>query len=52
MKEDIVSRKTLSKLFIFRDGRLYFSKESERKVFFFMTMVMLLAGIGAKLGLF
>jgi hypothetical protein len=38
--------------FIFRDGTLYFSKELERKVLFFMTMAMLLAGIFVKLGIF
>lgn len=44
--------KTQNPHFAFKDGRLHFSKAVERKVFFFMTMAMLLAGIGVKLGLF
>lgn len=35
-----------------KSGKLYFSKEMERKVFFFMTMAMLLAGVCVKLGIF
>jgi hypothetical protein len=38
------------KLFHFEDGRLYFSKASERKFFFALTIIMLLMGAGFKLG--
>lgn len=33
-------------------GKIYFSKETERKIFFFLTLLMLLCGILAKTGLF
>jgi len=32
-----------------KDGKVYFSKELERRILFFMTMGMLLAGIFVKL---
>ena len=31
-----------------RNGKLFFSKETERKCFFFMTMIMLLLGVLVK----
>ena len=34
------------------NGKVYFSKETERKFFFTLTLGMLLLGILAKLGLF
>jgi len=34
----------------FKDGRLYFSKDMERKFFFALTVVMLLIGACFKLG--
>jgi len=34
---------------IAKDCKLYFSKETERKIFFYMTLIMLLMGIYAKL---
>jgi len=52
MNENIYPRKNLNPHYAFKDGRLHFSKALERKVFFFMTIAMLLAGIGVKLGLF
>jgi hypothetical protein len=38
--------KTLNKKksFIFKDGRLYFNKETERTIFFFLTIIMLIFG--------
>lgn len=39
-----------NKLLHFEDGRLYFSKASERKFFFVLTVVMLLVGAFFKLG--
>ena len=35
-----------------RRGRIYFSRETERKFFFGATVLMLLAGILFKVGLF
>ncbi len=32
-------------------GRIYFSRTSERKLFFFLTLAMLIMGILIKLGL-
>jgi hypothetical protein len=37
---------------VYRWGRIYFSDKLERKVFFILTMVMLLLGLLAKAGLF
>ncbi len=33
------------------NGKIYFSKNAERKFFFAMTVIMLLLGVLAKLGL-
>ena len=37
---------------VYRWGKIYFSAKLERKVFFILTMVMLLLGLFAKVGLF
>ena len=37
---------------VYRWGKIYFSAKLERKVFFILTMVMLLLGLLAKAGLF
>jgi hypothetical protein len=34
---------------MFKDGKLFFTKETERRVFFFMTLVMLASGAVIKL---
>ena len=34
----------------YEDGRLYFSKDTERKFFFALTIIMLALGAGFKLG--
>jgi hypothetical protein len=34
-----------------KQGKLYFSRATERRVCFFMTMAMLLAGVFVKLGI-
>ena len=52
MKQMIKLKKIEAGRFILKDGKLYFSKEMERKICFFMTMAMLLAGIFVKLGIF
>ena len=38
------------KLLHFEDGRLYFSKKTERRFFFALTVIMLVIGAGFKLG--
>lgn len=40
------------KSFRIEEGKIYFSKQTERKFFFIMTIIMLIAGIFAKTGLF
>ncbi len=42
-------KKLESKKVIIKDGKLFFSKETERKFFFFMTLIMLLIGVLGKL---
>jgi len=37
---------------VYQDGRICFNRTSERKFFFALTLIMLLAGILAKAGLF
>ncbi len=32
-----------------KDGKLYFTKETERRIFFFMTLIMLASGAVMKL---
>ncbi len=34
------------------NGKTYFSKENERKLFFVLTLIMLFLGVLVKLGLF
>jgi hypothetical protein len=36
--------------FMCRDGRVYFSRRTERKLFFILTLVMLVLGILHRLG--
>lgn len=36
------------KSFFHKNGRIYFSKDTERKVFFVLTIIMLVSGIFAK----
>jgi hypothetical protein len=40
------------KYFLWRDGKLYFTKELERRIFFILTLIMLGAGIGYRVGIF
>jgi len=39
-----------NKILHFEDSRIYFSKDTERKFFFILTVIMLLMGAGFKLG--
>ncbi len=34
---------------LFRDGKLYFTKETERRILFFLTLIMLASGAAMKL---
>ncbi len=36
----------------FHEGKLYFTKQVERKIFFFLTIVMLILGIASYTGIF
>ncbi len=40
-----------NKVILYKDGKIYFSKKTERKLFFLLTIIMLIAGIFAKLDL-
>ena len=37
---------------VYKDGKIYFNRATERKFFFAVTLIMLLAGVLAKAGLF
>ncbi len=43
--KNITQRK---KSFFYKNGKMYFSKKTERKIFFLLTIVMLILGIFAK----
>ena len=40
------------KLIQYKNGKIYFNRETERSFFFILTIVMLLLGLLAKAGLF
>ncbi|GBC60553.1 hypothetical protein DENIS_1510 [Desulfonema ishimotonii] len=42
----------LSKYMTVRDGRIYFTRDAERNFYFILTLIMMVAGILYKLGLF
>jgi|GEM_PF-2422697 hypothetical protein len=39
-------KENLKKEIFIKDGKLWFTKNAEKKIFFFMTIIMLLLGIG------
>ncbi len=41
-----------AQLLVYTEGKIYFSKENERKFYFLLTIIMLLTGIFYKAGLF
>jgi len=43
-------KKTKPKRILLKNGKLFFSKETERSFFFFMTLIMLLMGVLIKWG--
>ncbi|WP_167320855.1 hypothetical protein [Desulfosudis oleivorans] len=44
-------QKTTRKTFVYENGRLYFSKQTERNLFFVLTLGMLAGGVLVKLGI-
>jgi hypothetical protein len=40
------------KRFQYKNGKIFFSREMERKFYFILTILMLLVGLLAKVGLF
>ncbi|MDY6878796.1 MAG: hypothetical protein V2J25_14050 [Desulfatiglans sp.] len=40
------------KTWIREEGKIYFTRETEKRIFFGLTLIMLLLGILAKIGLF
>ena len=40
------------KMIQYKNGKIYFSRAMERKFFFILTVIMLLMGLFAKVGLF
>lgn len=46
------NRTEQKKILLHDKGKIYFSKETERKIFFFLTLIMLLTGVLVKAGLF
>jgi hypothetical protein len=49
MKKLAEIKKPEPKKIMLKDGKIFFSKDTERKVFFFMTIIMLLMGVFVKL---
>ncbi len=45
-----IKEETKNKAFKLEDGRLYFTRATERRIFFVLTLLMLAAGILMKLG--
>ena len=41
-----------SRILMHEKGRTYYSKQTERKILFVFTLIMLLAGVLVKLGIF
>jgi hypothetical protein len=53
VSQDRQDNKTGSvKVIQYKNGKIYFSRETERKFFFILTVIMLLLGLFAKVGLF
>jgi hypothetical protein len=46
----IEARPKPERTFMRRDGRIYFSRQTERKLFFILTLVMLVVGVLYRLG--
>ena len=51
MKKVRKERKTKQKLLIYDKGKIYFSRETERKFYFILTLAMLLSGLLSYTGL-
>ena len=46
-KQDAINKKSIC----YRDGRFYFTKQTERSFFFVLTIIMLIAGVLYKTGI-
>ena len=52
MEDNLYSKKKiLSQILSYKNGKIYFSRKTERKVFFLLTIIMLLWGVFTKLNL-
>jgi hypothetical protein len=49
MKTQQNIKNTKSKKIIMENGKIFFTKETERKILFFMTVIMLFIGLMVKL---
>ena len=47
----LFSKKTKDRHLSFKRGRMHFSKEIERKLFFFLTLAMVMMGLLVKIGI-
>ena len=43
-------KKTRNRVFRMEDGKLYFTREAERRIFFVLTLLMLAAGVMIRVG--
>jgi len=46
----INQKKIRNRAFRMQDGRLYFTREAERRIFFVLTLLMLAAGVMIRMG--
>jgi hypothetical protein len=44
-------KKTRNRTFRMQDGKLYFTREAERRIFFVLTLLMLAAGVMIRMGM-
>jgi len=52
MEKTKATTETTKKKVLHRNGVTYFDKDTERKIFFILTVIMLVLGILVKLGVF
>ena len=48
----IEEKDRLKKMIQYKSGKIYFSRQTERALYFILTILMLLLGLFAKVGLF
>ena len=44
-------KKTRNRAFRMQDGKFYFTREAERRIFFVLTLLMLAAGVMIRMGM-